>query len=472
MLMNLRGLGSQNGLRLVGKRLNSGLSSSLLSGDAGPEKDNSSWNIFKTLFNKESTTITYKRAVGSGLSSDQATRTVSFSNLFLRDSSQSKKSVDPSSGQKLFQTGQLLMNPRSTVPQKVDVTADRQSLQIDWGDGDSFTYSLEFLDRYSGHSSEDLSAALPLAQQPPVIWDQALLKQNIGKLLSVNYGSYMDEANPSALLNTLENMRKFGISFIAEFPKEEQETLLKNVAERIGPIRATFYGEVFDVMNKPDAENIAYTAHNLPLHQDLLYLDSAPGWQILHAIKNSSSGSEAGMNYFVDGFNAARFVRDSDADAYEALTQVPINYHYNRNDNRYYNSRPLIVENEVNTDKLVSSNYASLVKAINYSPMFQAPFDFGIWDKPKGQELSTPSGKLTQRLLFKDFLRGLALFEKFISLPENQFRLKLPENTCVIFNNRRLLHARTSFTGHRWLRGCYLDDDAVNSRLSYLQELN
>ncbi|SCU84280.1 LAFA_0D09120g1_1 [Lachancea sp. 'fantastica'] len=468
--------------RVVGRRCNSnGASGTLGSGKTGRAQDEGhSWAIVKTMFNRESTTITYKAQapdqtkIGADAIKVPPPITVSFSNVFLRDASQSSKSVDPFSGQKLFRTGQLLANPSATIPQNVEVSSDKQALRIDWGDGDSYSYPLTFLDQSSGHPTDELaSIPRPFQQRKsvsPALWDRDMLKQNIGNLLSVNYDAYASPTNSAGLHQTLVNLRKFGISFIADLPQEQPEGLLKQVAEHIGPIRNTFYGETFDVRNKAGAENIAYTNRPLTLHQDLLYLDNAPGWQILHAIQNSSDGSEAGMNYFADAFNAARFVRDTDADAYEALTQVPINYHYERNNNRYYNSRPLIVENEINVDNLVSSNYVSLIKEVNYSPMFQAPFTFGIWEKPKGQDLSTASGKLTQRLLFKDFLRGLALFEKFINLPENQFRLKLPENACVIFNNRRLLHARTAFSGERWLRGCYLDDDAVKSKLQYLEE--
>ncbi|SCU94503.1 LAME_0F07690g1_1 [Lachancea meyersii CBS 8951] len=448
----------------TGRRLNSSLTSARLgSGELGGNQDRGA--IVKTLFSKDSTTITYKTSPGPSFPQEHANGsvTVSFSNLFLRDASQSARSVDASSGQKLFRTGQLVANPSATVPQRVEITPDKQAVHIDWGDGDTYDYPLAFLKQFSGGPIESQGPS-------PLLWDRASLKENIGNLLSVNYASFASKTSSKGLYQTLANCRKFGISFIADLPQQRPELQLKKVVEPIGPIRHTFYGEIFDVKTKPGAENIAYTNHALALHQDLLYMDNAPGWQILHAIKNSSDGSEAGMNYFADAFSAARFVRDTDADAYEALTQVPINYHYKRNDNRYYNSRPLIVENEISTDNLVSSNYVSLIKEVNYSPMFQAPFTFGIWDKPKGQELSTPSGKLTQRLLFKDFLRGLALFEKFINMPENQFRLKLPENACVIFNNRRLLHARTAFSGERWLRGCYLDDDALKSRLAYLEE--
>jgi gamma-butyrobetaine dioxygenase len=41
---------------------------------------------------------------------------------------------------------------------------------------------------------------------------------------------------------------------------------------------------------------------------------------------------------------------------------------------------------------------------------------------------------------------------------------------CVIFDNRRILHARTAFAGgERWLRGAYLDDDPYLSKMRVLE---
>lgn len=43
----------------------------------------------------------------------------------------------------------------------------------------------------------------------------------------------------------------------------------------------------------------------------------------------------------------------------------------------------------------------------------------------------------------------------------------------MIFDNRRVLHARRAFDatkGERWLKGAYVDDDVFFSRLRVLQE--
>ena len=72
-----------------------------------------------------------------------------------------------------------------------------------------------------------------------------------------------------------------------------------SVAERIGPIRSTVYGRVFNVISVPRAVNVAYTPLELKLHQDLMYLESSPGLQLLHCLKSDATGGESTV---ADGF--------------------------------------------------------------------------------------------------------------------------------------------------------------------------
>lgn len=60
-----------------------------------------------------------------------------------------------------------------------------------------------------------------------------------------------------------------------------------------------------------------------------------------------------------------------------------------------------------------------------------------------------------------------------MSAQENVFEYRLEEGECVVFDNRRVLHARRAFDasqGERWLKGTYVDDDVFFSRLRVLQE--
>lgn len=427
---------------------------------SSPESDA---RILKTFFSKDSTTITF-------ITSDTPNHepfTVTFNNLFLRDSCKSGRSVDPASGQKLFTTGQLVLNPASTVPEMVRITPDSKNVEISWKDGDSYKYSLDFFYEFKGSTFVTNSLRKSSSKHRPVLWDEDTLKKNMGELVSTSFAEFLSDEK--ILYQALVNLQRYGLTFVSNIDKGDHDAV-KKICERIGPIRSTFYGETFDVKNSTHTtSNIAYSNLALPFHQDLLYLENVPGFQLLHSIHNPYEEGDAGTSLFVDAFHAARFVREQDAEGYEAMQHVPVNYHYMKDGYRFYQSRPMVEHYDINESNTMMSNYESLIKNVMYSPPFQSEFTTGIYEK--SPETQTSPGKLTERFLFRDFTHALGIFDSHINQPENQFKLKLPENTCVIFNNRRILHARTAFTGSsRWFRGCYLDRDSFKSKLKFLEE--
>jgi alpha-ketoglutarate-dependent taurine dioxygenase len=107
------------------------------------------------------------------------------------------------------------------------------------------------------------------------------------------------------------------------------------------------------------------------------------------------------------------------------------------------------------------------IRHINYSPPFQAPLP-----------LSTPT------VFYSAFKR----FSDLLNHESNTFRYTLEEGDAVIFDNRRVLHARTAFRDmtekerkdkprqwvregepNRWLKGCYLEADAILDRVRVLK---
>lgn len=418
--------------------------------------------ILKTNFTDESTTITFITKDSPG----HEPFTVTFNNLFLRDSSKSPTSVDPKSGQKLFTTGHLVSDPKSTVPQGVEITPDSQGVTINWKDGDKYSYSLDFIYKFKGSTFVTDALRNTVSKHKPVLWDKKTLKSHLDDLDSIEYSGFMNDEKE--MYKGLTTLQKYGLAFINNVPKGDQDAV-KKICERVGPIRNTIYGETFDVKsNISTTSNIAYSNLALPLHMDLLYLENVPGFQLLHSVNNAPEET-GGVNIFVDAFHAARHVREQDAEGYEAMQHVPINYQYVKDGNCFYQSRPMIEQYDSNESNTLMGNYEYLIKRVCYSPPYQAPFTVGIYEKTP--DTNTSPGKVTERFLFKDFAHGLGVFDRFINKPENQFKIKLPENTCVIFNNTRILHARTAFkSSDRWLKGCYLDRDSFKSKLKYLEQ--
>jgi gamma-butyrobetaine dioxygenase len=65
-----------------------------------------------------------------------------------------------------------------------------------------------------------------------------------------------------------------------------------------------------------------------------------------------------------------------------------------------------------------------------------------------------------------EFLPTLRRFADLLARPTSAWRYLLKEGDAVLFDNRRVLHARDAFeeAGERWLKGCYLGADEVWER--------
>lgn len=367
-----------------------------------------------------------------------------FNNVFLRDACKATSSVDPHSNQKLFNTSQISLNLQILEPPVVIDHEGEPAVQIKWSQQDNIhesVYPLSFLLHYSTH--EKLISDKFFGHKR-VFWDNSIFDGQE----PIDFSLFMNDK--SVFNSAVKQLNKYGLLFVNNIPdpsaletmteQNSGEWPISKLAERFGYIKKTFYGTLFDVKTVEEAKNIAYTSVFLPLHMDLLYYESPPGLQLLHAIKNSTEGGE---NIFADSFMVAEKIRQLDPEAYKALTEVPITYYYDNEPEYYYYRRPLIVEDEI-VDPITNQPY---IKELNYSPPFQGPFE------------------VTKSENFDDFIRGFSMFESMITDPANQFQIKLPEGTCVIFDNRRVLHSRNEFWGERWLMGCYVDGDSFRSRL-------
>ncbi|QBM86833.1 gamma-butyrobetaine dioxygenase [Metschnikowia aff. pulcherrima] len=387
--------------------------------------------------------------------------TASFSTVFLRDACDLPGSVDYSTKQKLFTTAQVARGLEIYKAPSVIRKDGQNFLEVQWKHQDGSTHESSFSEKFLSKSCS-LNGRMRGKHFPreKVFWTEKDLIQGM-KLLNFDYYAYL-EGN-STFQKALKALNKYGICFIhhIENPLQNPKTQVlteanafswpvAKLAKKFGYIKSTFYGTLFDVKNDKNAKNIANTNLFLPLHMDLCYYESPPGLQLLHFIENSTLGGE---NVFADSFLAASRVKTNDPEAYEALKTMPITFHYKNNNEYYYYLRPLVVEEPYLKDPDTGE---PLLKAVNYSPPFQGPFEMNI-----------TSNENTK--LFDDFIRGMIAFEDAINDRANQYTVKSPENSCIIFDNRRVLHSRLGFTdcngGDRWLMGCYVDGDSYRSKL-------
>ncbi|VVT44094.1 uncharacterized protein SAPINGB_P000299 [Magnusiomyces paraingens] len=433
-----------------------------------------------------------------------------FPALFLRDACPTaglRGALDPSSSQKTFSTGALseaattissvtvvdgttTTTTTSSSSSKSKISSldnllplheqatryhdphKHDALLVSWADGHTSLFPSTFLARYRGR---DAARNFRATNRPYVSWDTLSSRPegvSVADIPRVDYFDYMYHDHD--VYRAVKGLHEVGLVFVENIPDQEDvingtnpgsppfdiadgcKVLVEEIGKRIGGyIKETFYGKSWNVVSVPEATNVAYTSVYLPLHMDLLYYESPPGVQLLHIVRNSTVGGES---LFADSFAAAHHVYLTDKDAYNALKTVPLTFHYDNAGEHYYKQRPMVVEDPSGATIDSPSGPLPALTTVNYSPPFQGPLD------------SLVSGSFTSDQA--DALRrGIALFEEYINDPTHRIEVKMRENTCMLFLNRRILHARNQFdqmSGTRWFRGTYLDLDAYQSKLRTL----
>lgn len=211
-----------------------------------------------------------------------------------------------------------------------------------------------------------------------------------------------------------------------------------DVAKRIGFLRRTNFGEVFEVVSMPKPNNLAYTAIALPLHTDLPNQEVPPGFQFLHCLANAAAG---GGSIFADGFAIAEDLRVEDPAAFELLCTVPIPFRFHDDDYDIRVREPVIVRNR-----------AGEVIEVRYNAHIAGIFDMA-------------ADTMT------DYYRAYRAFMMRTRDPRYRLAFRLEPGEMVVFDNRRTLHGREAFdpaSGFRHLHGCYVDRGEFLSRLRVL----
>ena len=233
-----------------------------------------------------------------------------------------------------------------------------------------------------------------------------------------------------------EALHVYGVALLEGL--DVNPAVIETVPARLGPIRDTNFGRIFEVSSRPDADSNAYTAMHLPPHTDLATREYEPGLQFLHCLENSAVG---GDSILADGFAIARVIAETDPEAYDALTAVPLAFANKARNTDYRQAAPMF---RLDADGRVDE--------VRWSPWLRAPLraDFDTVDR---------------------VYRGLRLAFALAESPALRLRLRLRPGELLGFDNRRVLHGRTGFdpaTGRRHLRGCYVEREELHSRLRIL----
>ncbi|TDG42048.1 hypothetical protein AWZ03_011532 [Drosophila navojoa] len=329
--------------------------------------------------------------------------------------------------------------PLHVQAKRVSYDEKSQQLIVNWEDAHNSSYDLEWLqERDFGQQSRQ--RYLNEVYKPPAqLWG----KSQFGEV--TREFSYDDVLKKDTVLRDwLEALAVQGFALLRGAPHDTE--VARHLAERIGHIKRTTYGDVFEVKSKPNAKNYAYLMTPLPLHTDMPYYEYKAGINILHTLVQSSS--PGGANMMTDGFFIADKMRREHPDYYEILRTVPVNWF------------------DIGHDGDAGKPFHSLWRA----PVICLDVDgqFARINQNTTKRDSRFTVPLDQAMLWYE------AYDKFLQLAQAEaVEFKTRAGDVFVFNNLRMLHGRTAYEdspdNKRHLIGAYVDWDIIYSKLRTLK---
>ncbi len=345
-----------------------------------------------------------------------------FPYIWLRDNCRCAACRDPRNGQRLFDALDLPAEPRPAI-----ATLEGGAVAIRWvGEDHESRYGESWL------AEHDLAPkARQKRSQSPRLWGAEIAND----LPRADWPRVL--ADPAAEFRLLQGLSDYGFAILHRVPVESGQVAA--VGDRLGHVRVTNYGRLFDVVSVPNPTNLAYTALGLGVHTDNPYRDPTPGLQLLHCLE---AGAPGGDTLLVDGFRAAEELRRRHPADFAVLSRLPLRFHFADAAADLRASTPVI-----------SVDFEGRVTAVHFNNRSMTALDLPEAEIP---------------LWYRAYRRFAAILRE----PAGELRLRLEPGDLLIMENNRALHGRTAFDpnrGRRHLQGCYVDKDGVESRRRVLE---
>jgi len=250
----------------------------------------------------------------------------------------------------------------------------------------------------------------------------------------INYESMCNDENVK--LDALRLVKDVGFFVLESVPTIKGQVL--KVISELGYTRETNYGALFEVRTEVNPNNLAYTNMGLGSHTDNPYRDPVPTVQLLHCLESSTEG---GDSVLVDGFKAATVLRQESKEDFDILTSTWINFRFSDAKTDLRSRVPMIELNDNNEIVKVRYNNRSI------------------------DTIKLPENKI------RSFYKAYRHWNEIIERDDLKITFKLSEGDLMLFDNTRIMHARTAFSkkGKRHLQGAYTDLDGLYSLLNILE---
>lgn len=208
----------------------------------------------------------------------------------------------------------------------------------------------------------------------------------------------------------------------------DTEALIEAFAGAGLEIVGTHFGRIEDLRTdnttNQNTDQLGYTDAGIDLHTDQPFLDRPPRYQLLHCMRPAEAG---GDSFLSDGLAGAQALAAEDLGAFRTLRTTQVRFHRKQRAFEREVVSPLLTLREDGTS-LVRCSYFTL-----------AP----------------------QRLPFAEvdgFFRAYRRYMTILRDERHLLRFRLGAGDFVLYDNHRMLHGRSPFTGTRWVRGVYFNE--------------
>ena len=334
--------------------------------------------------------------------------------LWLRERLNSEKYLDQNNYQRLYEPSLLDSNIKFSK-----FFVENNYLKVEFTDNSKGQFSIE--DLINNLHSKDI---IPNKKS----WKNNFKNLPIYDFKLLNNGEYFKKL--------LCEFQKLGFIIVKNTSVEEGSVI--KFAEMFGPVRTTNFGKHFDVVSKPNPNDLAYTSLGIKAHTDNPYRKPMPGIQILHCISNEADGGDSSL---VDGFAVAEHLKINEPEMYKMLTETDVLFKFIDKD-------------------IILENYGKLIELDHKGKYLQSRFSGRLEYVPY----------LEPYQLEKFYEARKKLYHLYES-EEFELNFRLESGMLMMFDNIRVLHGRTEYdvnTGFRHLQGCYIDHDSTEGKLRRL----
>ncbi|KAK1833334.1 trimethyllysine dioxygenase [Podospora conica] len=357
------------------------------------------------------------------------TKTRAVSDLWLRDRCKCSECINPDTLQRKTDITKIPLDVHVVEARRMSETDE---LAVTWSDGHESTYGRDLFRElfYVRHTLGPFPVTSTWGRGGPE--DRP----------HVTYDNVMNTEEGLRCMTDL--LAKNGLVFVTDTPFATPAPT-QHLLERIAFIRHTHYGGFYDFTADLAMADTAYTNLALGAHTDTTYFSDPAGLQAFHILSHTADdgspggGDLGGHSLLVDGFGAAQALRAADPQAFKVLTRVALPWH-------------------------ASGNEGIAIAPDRMYPVLE--WDGGLangvrkvrWNNDDRGGLPGNLTREQQEAWFEAARAWVGL------LNEREYWVRLEPGTVLIFDNWRVLHGRSAFTGKRRVCGGYISRDDWVSR--------